>query len=116
MRQTLVSLTPVTAGSQSSVIPLDPHITPFNVGFCVVVKSVTSAISYSVEHTFEDPFSDAGLTAATKWFRHSTVSATIGDADGNYAFPVMAVRVSAFVTSSGSAGGSLEFRVIQAGI
>ena len=98
-RPTSVVVTAVSGagGTQSAAIPTDPHVTPFNIGFGVVVSGT---ITYSVEHTFEDPFRDAGLTANTVWFTHETVTAT------------KAVRVVAVTGTAGTA----TLTAIQAGI
>ncbi|RJO72860.1 MAG: hypothetical protein C4523_02495 [Myxococcales bacterium] len=97
-----------SAGTQSAWIPLDQHISPFNVGFGVV-KSGTGDITYSVQHTFNDVL--AGETATA--FDHSSVSGATGSVDGNYAYPVKAVRLNITAASGAS---SLQFYVIQAGI
>ena len=92
---------PITQGivgvSNSAGIPLDHYISPFNVGFGVVV---TGTISYSVQHTFD----------GTNWFNHPAVVSQTTNQDGNYAFPVAHIRV---VGVSGT--GTAVLTVIQAG-
>lgn len=91
----------------TAAIPLDNYISPFNVGFCVQVSG-GATVNYKVQHTF-DNVQDSSVTPV--WFDHPTVTAKIASADGNYAFPVTAVRLNA--TSN---DGTLTFVVIQAGI
>ena len=79
--------------------------TPFNVGFGVVITSGTP--TYTVQHTFDNPWTTTNPT----WFDHPTVAAETANADGNYAFPVAAIKVA---ISSGT--GAVQLTVIQAGI
>ena len=81
----------------SNPIVLDNYISPFNVGFGVVVTGTTT---YTVQHTFD----------GTNWFNHATVLNQTTNQDGNYAFPVLQVRV---ITTGGT--GSVVLTVIQAG-
>jgi hypothetical protein len=101
MRQQVVSKT--NTGS-SAIIPMNLDSTPFNVGFGVVI---TGSPTYTVQHTFDNPWT----TASPTWFDHPTVAAEDANADGNYAFPVAAIKV--VVTSE---TGTATLTVIQAGI
>lgn len=82
---------------------MNTNISPFNVGFGVVV---TGTVTYSVQHTFDDP-----ATGFTTWFSHPTVAAETANADGNYAFPVTGIKL---LVSAGT--GSATLNLIQAGI
>ena len=93
------------AGTGSSnVIATDTYISPFNVGFGVVV---TGTVNYTVQHTFDNPQEVASPT----WFSHPTVAAATTSQDGNYAFPVAAIKV---LVNSGA--GTATMTLIQAGI
>jgi hypothetical protein len=93
------------AGTGSSnVLIMDTYINPFNVGFGVVV---TGTVNYTVQHTFDNPQTVASPT----WFSHPTVAAATTSQDGNYAFPVAAIKV---LVNSGA--GTATMTVIQAGI
>lgn len=108
MRSTQVVVAGVSA---SQWIPLDPHISPFNVGFSVAVtKPGGTDITYSVQHTFNDVLAGSAATV----FDNPFVSGQTTNQDGNYAFPVKAVRLS--VTAVSGAGTSAELTVIQAGL
>ena len=88
---------------------MDPYISPFNVGFGAVI---TGTVSYSIQHTFDNPQTVANPT----WFFHpSTPSGTpvTANLDGNYAFPVAAIKI---LTSSATNTGTVTLTVIQAGI
>lgn len=94
-----------TGIGNSNWLPVNPHITPFAIGFGVVV---TGTATYTVEHTFDD-VQDPAVTVVA--FPHENIVAQTANQDGNYAFPVRAVRI---VVISGA--GSARFRLIQAGI
>lgn len=68
-------------------IPLDYKQSPFNVGFGV---TVTGTVTYKIEHTFDDVY-DSTITPVA--FSHSTASGS-SNTDGNYAFPIRAVRIT----------------------
>jgi hypothetical protein len=100
MRVQTVSKTGV--GSSSSLV-MNTNISPFNVGFGVVVSGT---VNYTVQHTFDDP--SVGFTT---WYSHPTIASQTANADGNYAFPVTGIKV---LVNSGS--GSATLNLIQAGI
>ena len=108
--------TTVAASGGSNWIPLNQFETPFNVGFgvTVVAPAASAAITtdFSVQHTFVDLI--AGVSVGSgDIFDHSDVSGKSASIDGNYAFPVAAVRV--FVSALAS-GGSIIFRLRQTGV
>lgn len=85
-----------TGTGQSNVLSFDHKTTPFNIGFgCVVSGTVT----YTVQHTFD----------GTNWFDHPVAAATT-NRDGNYAYPVISVRIN---VTAGT--GSVTMTAIQAG-
>lgn len=78
-------------------VPLSDKADIFNIGFgCVVSGSAT----YTIQHTFD------GTTA----FDHPTVAAQTANKDGNYAFPVRAIRVN---VTAGT--GTVTLTAIQTG-
>lgn len=102
MRQQVVSQTGV---GSSAIIPMNLDSTPFNVGFGVVA---TGTVTYTIQHTFDNPWT----TTSPVWFNHPTVAAVVStNSDGNYAFPVAAVKV---VVTAGA--GTAQLTLIQAGI
>lgn len=102
MRPIVVSKT--GAGS-SSAVPMDHYQSPFNVGFGVVVSGT---VNYTVQHTFDDIF-DSSVTPV--WFSHPTVAGLAVNADGNYAFPVTAIKL---LVNSGA--GTATLTLVQAGM
>lgn len=94
-----------TGTGSSDWIPLNIHITPFAIGFGV---ETTGTVNYTVQHTFDD-VEDASVTPLV--FDHETVAAQTSSQDGNYAFPVRAIRVTV-----NSGAGTARLRSIQAGI
>lgn len=84
MRRVVTSVVGVTNGA---TIPVDYRSQNFGIGFGVVV---TGTITYTVQHTFDDIFNPA---ITPTWFNNSFVAAQTANIDGNYAFPVAAIRV-----------------------
>lgn len=93
-----------TGTGSSNVLPMDLYISPFNVGFGVVA---TGTVTYTVQHTFDDP----QTVASPVWFSHPTIAAKSDNQDGNYAFPVAAIKV--LVTAG---AGTATMTLIQAGV
>ena len=89
-------------GSSASLV-MNTNISPFNVGFGVVVSGT---VNYTVQHTFDDPYS-----GFSTWFPHPTIASQAASADGNYAFPVTGIRLTV-----NSGGGTATLKLIQAGI
>ena len=92
-----------TGTGSSDALVMNTNISPFNVGFGVLV---TGTVTYSVQHTFDDP-----ATGFSTWFSHPTVAGETANADGNYAFPVTGIKL---LVTAGS--GTAELKLIQAGI
>ena len=98
-----VQIVSKTGTGSTSALVMNTNITPFNVGFGVLV---TGTVNYTVEHTFDDP-----AIGFTTWFPHPTIAALAVNADGNYAFPVTGIRLTV-----NSGGGTATLKLIQAGI
>jgi hypothetical protein len=94
MRPTTVTR---SAAGTSAWIPLDYKQNPFNVGLGLVISGTNTT---DVEHTFDDIF-DSSVTPTA--FKHSTLVGKTANADGNYAFPIRAVRLNVTAYTSGSA-------------
>jgi hypothetical protein len=92
-----------TGTGSSSALVMNTNISPFNVGFGVVV---TGTVNYTIQHTFDDP-----AVGFTTWFSHPTIASQAANADGNYAFPVTGIKV---LVNSG--GGTAALSLVQAGI
>ena len=92
-----------TGTGSSSALVMNTNVSPFNVGFGVVVAGT---VNYTVQHTFDDP-----AVGFTTWFDHPSVASETTNQDGNYAFPVTGVKV---LVNSG--GGSVVMNLVQSGI
>lgn len=92
-----------TGVGSSSALVMNTNVSPFNVGFGVVVSGT---VNYTVQHTFDDP-----AIGFSTWFSHPTVASQAANADGNYAFPVTGIKV---LVNSGS--GTATLKLVQAGI
>ncbi len=91
----------------SGWIVLDRHRNPFYVGLGI---TVTGTVNYTVQHTF-DPLLRAPPDFTPNVFNHDTLINQTTTEDGNYAFPIVASRVTI-----NSGGGSLAVAFIQAGL
>jgi hypothetical protein len=60
---------------------------------------LTGASTYKVQHTFDDIF-DPSVTPT--WFDHASITGKTTSADGNYAFPIRAVRLNVTPYTSGA--------------
>jgi len=83
-----VSIT-VSSIAASQWIPVDYRQAPFSIGFGAKINSGTA--TYTVQHTFDNVL-DPTVTPVA--FNHPTVAAATANADGNYAFPVRAIRLN----------------------
>ena len=70
-------------------IPVDYAKSPFNLSFGVVIVSGTA--TYTVQHTFDDVFDTAVTPVA---FDNAVIVAQTTNKDGNYAFPIRALRLT----------------------
>jgi len=86
-------------------IPVDFLNAQFAIG--VGVK-ITATATYTVEHTFDDVFSPTFNPATATWWPNSGLTAKTANADGNYAFPVQAVRLNV-----ASSTGDVTMTIIQ---
>lgn len=77
-----------TGTGTSEWIPLDYKQNPFNVGLGCTINGT---ITYDIEHTFDDIW-DTTITPVA--FKHSTLVGQTANKDGNYAFPIRAVRIN----------------------
>lgn len=98
-----------TGAGATDPVPMNQYTSPFNVGFGC---DVTGTATYTVQHTFDDVFASDFDPTTAKWFNHSSVSGVSTDQDGNYAFPVSAIRV----VLSGGSTGTVDTTILQAGI
>lgn len=85
MRPQVIS---ITGTGTTAWIPVDYKQSPFNIGLGVVVNG---SVTYDIEHTFDDVFVPSVAPTA---FKHSVLVAQTTNKDGNYAFPVRALRVN----------------------
>jgi len=103
----------VSVGLQaaSSPILLDVNNGPFNVGLGVAVTG-GATLTYTVQHTFDDVWAANFDPATAVWYPNTNLAAKTASLDGNYAFPVTAVRLNVTAWTSGTA----TLTVVQAGM
>ena len=112
MRPVRVQLSNAVGGTPP--IPLDINQSPFNVSVAVSL-SAGASLTYTVEHTFDDiyaPGYDPDAATAV-WFSQSSLATKSQNAEGNYTYPIRAVRLSLVNPSS---SGTATMTVIQAGM
>jgi len=98
MRPQVVTQTGV---GSTAWLPVNAKQSPFNMGFgCVTNGTVT----YTIQHTFDNVLAGASATA----FDNLLVSSMTTNQDGNYAFPIAAIRVN--VTAG---AGSVTLTALQ---
>jgi hypothetical protein len=93
--------------------------TPFNIGIGVTVNSTNTL--YNVEHTFDPIFQGIfpstiavlGSSQAT-WFSNTGITAQSSNANGNYAFPVVGIRLNVNGTGLSSVG-TTKMTLLQVG-
>lgn len=92
----------VTGVGTSAWIPVDYTQNAFAIGFgCVTSGTVT----YDVQHTF-DNIQDSTVTPTA--FTHTSVVNKTANQDGNYAFPIRAIRLN---VTAGT--GSVTITILQ---
>lgn len=96
-------------GSSLCYFP-DYMIRPFNIGLGCIVNSTN--VSYNVEHTFDYTGSSAFISSNATWFLNTGVNAKSTNQDGNYAYPVTAIRLN--VLSGSSSTGTVTLKLQQA--
>lgn len=72
--------------------------------------TVTGTINFDVQHTLDDIFESTTAAQNARWFDHSTIAADTASVDGNYAFPIRAIR---FLTNSVTTGATVVFSILQ---
>lgn len=97
-----------TEGYMTPYFP-DTMIRPFNIG---IGCTNTSSQVYTVEHSFDYTGSSTFISSNATWFPNSGITAKTTNQDGNYAYPVSAIRVQ---SSAGSSTGTVTMTIIQAG-
>lgn len=106
-KQYAVGVAGVSGGQQW--VPLDIHQNPFGVSFFIHRITGGGDSTCRVEHTHKNVLVSADATAL-EIFTHVDASAVAVSADGNYAFPVRAIRLN-LTQASGAA--TFDFAVIQ---
>ena len=111
MRQVKQTFTYVPVTGTSGVtapVPMDQYISPFNVSIAIVPAGTAT---YTVQHTFDNPFASDFNAATATWFAHPDLTSESGNNDGNYAFPVRAIRLNISACDD-----DVDFYITEAGI
>lgn len=100
-----ITVTVPTGAGVSVPIPMDHQANQFSVSIGVRLAATGT---YTVEHTFDDVFAPGFVPASATWYPNSGLTAQTTNKDGNYAFPVTAVRLNV-----ASSTGNVSMTVIQ---
>lgn len=100
----------VDSVSASAPVIMNTYNQPTNVGIGVKLNGATTG-TWSVQHTFDDPFA-SGFTSNAVWYPYTDLTNITTNEDGNYAFPVTAIRLNVTVLSG---GGTITMTVIPSG-
>ena len=92
----------------SSPVAMDKYISPFNVSLGLITGGTGD---YTVQHTFDDYFNPPAGGAV--WFNHSFLVNIGPNSDGNYTFPVSAIRL---VCAAAGPSGTGTLVISEAGI
>ena len=111
-RVTQTGLSTGTNGFTPTLFP-DYMIRPFHIGIGVVANS--AALTYSVQHSFDFTGSSTFISSNATWFTNTAFSSATGSLDGNYAYPVSAIRLYVTATTTSSAANTVSMTAIQAG-
>jgi len=104
------SITQSGSGTTTPYFP-DTMVRPFAIGVGTVVNS--SAVFFQVEHSFDYTGSSAFISSNATWFPNSGITGKSCNTDGNYAFPVSAIRLN--VSSAAGSSATVTLTLIQAG-
>lgn len=91
-----------TGTGSTSWYPVNYNQSNFKIGLGVVVSGT---VTYTIQHTFDDVY-DPSVTPVA--FDHDTLATLSANADGNYAYPIRAIRVT---VSAGT--GTAALTIIQ---
>ena len=97
-----------TGAGSTNPVPMNLFSTPFNVGIGVVVSGT---VNYTVQHTFDNIWAEGYNPSSGTWFNHASLATQASNQDGNYAFPVTAIRLTV-----NSGAGTATMTVVQAGV
>lgn len=116
----------LNAAAVSNTYPIwfpDTSVRPFNISVGVVASS--TATTYSVQHSFDyqghlssdfngfEPRSS--VAGGATWFDNTGISGVTGNSNGNYAFPVSAIRLNVSAGIVGSSATVITAVLTQAG-
>lgn len=109
-RFTVTGVSSTVGYPSSGVFFPDYYVRPFNIGIGTIVNSTAS--TFNVEHTFDYTGSSTFISSNATWFPNTGITAKSTNTDGNYAYPVTAIRLN---VTTGSATGTVQLVAIQAG-
>ncbi len=90
----------ITGTGETNALKVDFTQDNFKIGFGVVINGT---VDYTVQHTFDDP-----NKVTPTWFDNEVVVNQIDNQDGNFAYPIRALRL---VNNSGT--GTSTMTILQ---
>jgi hypothetical protein len=96
----------------SRAFVVDTYSNPCDIAIGVSLDFGATSAIYSVQHTFDDPFTiNLSNPAIGTWRDNSVLTSAMVAGDTNYAFPPTAIRLKLYAAASAQA----TMTVIQAG-
>lgn len=119
MRPKVFTVVASAAGNTfSPAYPIDVCDNPTTIGVGVDIVFGAASAGYSVQHTFDDPWSinlntspNGNSVTTGIWHNNATLANQTANGDTNYAFPPRAIRLMV----SAAASASVRMVIIQAG-
>lgn len=105
MISTLTVSNTTTGSKTSSPYPVNWKAQNFGIGLGVTMTA-SKGIVADIEHTFDDP-----KVGFTNWHKHDSLTSLTTATDGNYTFPITAIRIN--VTAQTVANGSVDVQIVQ---
>lgn len=100
----------LTAAGSTAPIPLDLY--PYTTISVAVTLSSGASLTYTVEHTYDDVFSESFNPATATWFPNTDLTNDTANGETSYLSPITGVRLRVSAYTSGSA----TINILQAGI
>lgn len=95
-----------SADAEGKMYVADSDANPFSIGLgCVISGSPT----FTVQHTFDNTIATGFVYGTSTWFNHSVIASKTTNQDGNYNFPVQAIKLTL------AAAGTVTMTILQSG-
>lgn len=105
--QTLSVSNTTTGATTSSPYIINWKARNFGIGLGLTMTA-SKGMAVDIEHSFDNPWEGSGLTT---WHKHEAMTGKTTTDDGNYAYPITAIRIA--VTAQTAANGAATLKIVQ---